>query len=318
MRLYTIKDLKNRLEIYPCSSEKGYISYQNARLIELIKRGYVNEENRFNEKKPWQNETPVIWGIDDTEYPRDVKNFAKSRKTGNGGHKLIVMNESYYDNCYYAIENKFWSRKTNPFRRDTRKEIREAIATPVIDANKEKLGYAIENLLNNFTSHLNEKIASFNELFKTKCSRYTFYITYYRSTYVQREIQEPEELLKSLCTQMHIMKVEIKPISITHKDLYKYINSDVALLGDNHYTPEERIDCIADRIYDREHKLIKEFKEKMAKVDNILADTNQLEDAIKIETKNRINNNKNILPNSLVIEHAINNGLLETSFNLSE
>ena len=319
MKLFTVKNLKNRLETYPCSGEKGYISYQNARLIEIIKRGYVvNEEERFIKKKPWQNETPLIWGIDNTPYPQEVKDFAESKKTWTGGRKLIVMNESYYDNCYYAIESKYWARQTNPFKRDTRKEIQDAISSSVIGVNKEELRYAIENLLNNFTSHLNEKITSFNELFKSKCSQYVFYISYYQSTYVQRQIQKPEELLKSLCAQMDIMKVKIKPISITKLNLCKLINNAVILLNDDNYTSKERIDCITDRIYDREQRLIKEFKEQRAKFSEIRGKAYQLEDAIKIETERRIKNNKNILPNSLIIEHAKNNGLLATSFDLSE
>lgn len=318
MRLYTIKDLKNRLVMYPCSSEKGYISYQNARLIEIIKRGYVNEEDHFNEKKPWQNETPVIWGIDDTEYPQDVKEFVNSRKTGNGGRNMIVMNEAYYDNCYYGIENKYWARQTNPFKRNTRKEIRNSISASVIDTNAEELRCAIENLLNSFLAHLNEKITSFNDLYKSKRSQYVFYVTYYQSTYVQRHIKKPEKLLKSLCTQMEIMDVDIKPISITRKTLCKFVNNAIVLLGDKGYTPDERIDYITDRIYNFEQNLINEFKEKRAKFEKTMKKSNKLENDIKIETQNRIKNNKNILPNSLVIEHAINNGLLETSFNLSE
>ena len=178
--------------------------------------------------------------------------------------------------------------------------------------------YAIRMVLNNFLTRLNEKIASFNELLKSKCSQYVYYVSYYQSTYVQRQIQKPEELLKALCAQMDIMQVKIKPISITNKDLCKFIDNAIVLLDDNNYTLKERIDYITDRIYDREQRLIKKFKEKRDEFSKIREKTYQLENDIKIETERRIKNNKNILPNSLIIEHAKNNGLLATSFELSE
>ena len=74
-----------------------------------------------------------------------------------------------------------------------------------------------------------------------------------------------------------------------------------------------KIELIVDRIYSYEHYLVKKFKEKYSEFENVKNKVYELENEIKDVTERLIKSNKEIYPGSLIIEHAINNGLLTNS-----
>lgn len=317
MKFYTINDLKDILNTYPCSSEKGYISYNNGNIIEIIKRDFEGKK-LFNEKKCWNNETPIIWGIgNSTLYSKEAEAFVQSKKTWGGGRKLIVMNEAYFSNARYGIESRYWNLNGNTFKLDTRLKICETISNSVITINKNELCQAIEQLLNDYLSRLNKEIASLNDFFKSKCSQYFFYLSFYKSQYVQRYIEKPTELLSLLNKQKEIMENGLKTLSVSPGNLHKFIENAIKLLSEENYSDAEKIRTIADRIYDREKRMYKQFQKVYTEYEAIKTKTYQLEEAIKIKTEELIKSNKEIHSGSLVIEHAKNNGLLRASFDLS-
>lgn len=319
MQYYTVDDLQQRLDTRPCSTDKGWVDYTKNWLIELIKKDYRGDKV-FNKQQIWNVKNPQVWGITiDPEktvtYPKKVETYAKTRKSWNGGRYMIIMNESYYDNCYYIIEKKYWDRKLNPYKRDTRKEIINTISNAVISSDEKELSNKIEQLLLSFLSRINKNIVGFNDFFATKRSQLYFYLTFYTSTYVLKNIDKPAGLLCLIKMQIDTLEDEIKLLFISPKDLHNYINGVIEVLSEKYSDNEMKIKYIADRIYSYEQHFIDQFREKRKQFDDIADETYNLERDIKIKTAELIKSNKRLLPNSLIIEHAKSNGLIGASFN---
>lgn len=316
MKYYTINDLKNRFNTCPYYSEDERINYQEKRLIEMIRTDF-RSKRIYNERNCWQNEEPQIWGINyygsdvTIPYPKEVEDFVKTIKKHSGGRNLIVMNEPYFDNCYFAIEKEYWKKKLDSLKVDTRVKIGNAISSFVETKSEEKLRQIIEQLLNDFLLQLNEKVDSLNSFFYSKLSQFYFYTNFYKSPLVERYLIKPTELLDSLEHEKEIMKQGLKPLS--HKNLCKFIDNIFELLSDKTYSNELKIELIVDRIYSYEHYLVKKFKEKYSEFENVKNKVYELENEIKDVTERLIKSNKEIYPGSLIIEHAINNGLLTNS-----
>lgn len=167
MQFFTVKDLCERLNLYPCSDEKNYIHYNEGTLIEKIRKDFNGNKN-YNKKKYWNKEEPMIFGICDgldeygtkkyIPYTKEVENFVKTVKTHSGGRNFIVMNESYFENCYFAIEKEYWGKKSDVFKRDTRAKIRDAISDAVETGNANDFRKIIAQILNGFLIRLNKKL----------------------------------------------------------------------------------------------------------------------------------------------------------------
>ncbi len=318
MKFYTVDDLQNILDTFPCSTQKGYIHYDKRTLIEIIKNDF-DGERLFLEQKVWNDDTPMIYGLGKTTpYSEEAKAFAKSKKTHGGGRNLIVMNEAYFFNAYYAIENRYWDLQMDTFKKDTRKKIYDAISTPVIDGNETELRSAVEQLLNEFYTKLNKDIASLNGFLKSKCSQFFFYLSFYKASYVQRLIGSPASLLHLLDNQKDVMEKGFEPLSVPYEKQKKFIDDIIPLLSAQHYSDKARIDTITDRIYSRESSLIQQLRKIYEQFEMIKEKAYQLEEAIKIETERRIQTSEGIFPDSLIIQHAKDNGLLRISFHLSD
>ncbi len=317
MKFYTIDDLQNILKIFPCSTQQGYISYDKRSLIEIIRKDF-NGARHFLEQKDWNDEPPMIYGLNaTTPYSEEAKAFVNSQKTHGGGRNLIVMNEAYCLNARYAIENRYWDLQQDTFKRDTRKKIRNAISNPVKAGNKTELHNAVEQLLNEFYEKLNENIASLNDFLESKCKQFVFYLNFYRASYVQQLIGSPAELLSLLYKQMRVMKKGFKPLSVPYEKQKEFIENIVLLLSDQYYSDEAKINTIVDRIYSRESFLIQQFRKIYEKFGMIKTKAYQLEEAIKTETEGRIRASEGVFPDSLIIQHAKDNKLISISFHLS-
>lgn len=315
---YLVDDLKNVLNIYPCSTETGYISYTKEYLIELIRRDFTGEK-LFLKRNVWNNEEPAIYGLGKTTpYSEEAKAFAKSHKTHGGGRNLIVMNEAYFSNARYVIETKYWDLQRDTFKRDTRKSIRNAVSNPVITGNETELRHVVEKFQNAFYAKVNKEIASINKFFEIKSSQFFFYLSFYKNSFVQQHIGNPTELLCELDNQMDVMKNGFQPLSVDHKQQEKFIDNILSLLSEKNLSNIERENLIVERIYNREERLIQQLRETYDKFGKIKLKIYQLEEAIKAETAKRIRANKEICPGSFIIHCAQNNGLIGISFDLSD
>lgn len=230
MKFYTVDDLKNVLDTYPCSNKKGYISYQKKRLIEMINRDF-NGERLFLKRNVWNDEAPAVYGLNGTTlYSEEVKVFAKSQKTHGGGRNLIIMNEAYFFNIYYWIENYYWDSQRDTFKRDKKKSIRNAVFHSVTTENETELRHAVAQLLNAFLSKVNKEIASMNDFLKCKYSQFVFYLTFYRAAYVQKLIGNPTGLLLMLDNQMETMEDGFQALSTDDKKQKKFIDNIISLM----------------------------------------------------------------------------------------
>lgn len=318
MKFYTVDDLENILDIYPCSTETGYISYSKGYLIDIIKQDF-DKERLFLKRNIWNNEEPAVYGLNDTTpYSEEAKAFAKSHKTHGGGRNLIVMNEAYFSNARYAIENRYWDSQQDTFKKDTRAAIRNAVSNPVMTQNEAELRHVVEELLNAFLSKVNKEIASINDFLKSKYSQFYYYHTFYMASYVQRQIGSPAELLTMLDNQLKVMRNGIQSLSINDEKQEKFIDNIVSLLAEKNYPDTDKINTIVDRIYDREKHLIQQLREKYEKFGKIKTEIYILEEEIKMETEERIRTCEKIYPDSLIIQHAKDNGLLSISFRLPD
>ncbi len=314
MKFYTVDDLKNVLNIYPCSTETGYIAYSKGRLIDMIKQDF-DKERLFLKQNCWNDEMPTVYGLNDnTPYSEEAENFAKSQKTHGGGRNLIVMNEAYFSNARYIIENRYWNLQRDIFKKDTRTSILIAVSQSVMNGNETELRNAVEQLQNNFLSKLNKQIDSLNDFLKSKCSQFVFYLSFYNNPYVQRLIGNPAELIRGLDNQMNVMENGFQLLSANYKKDEKFIDNIVSLLSEKNYSNEEKKNTIVDRIYSRETTLIRQLREIYNEFEEIKTKTYQLEEAIKTETEERIKAGEGIYPDSLIIQHAKDNGLIPASF----
>lgn len=314
MKFYTIDDLKRILDTQPCSAKTGYISYEKGYLIDLIKRDFDGEK-QFLKRNIWNDEEPEIYCLNDTTpYSKEAENFAKSQKTHGGGRNLIVMNEAYYTNAYYMIENRYWHSKQDTFKRDTRKSIHNAVSQPVTTRNEKELRYTIKEILTKFQSKINKEISSKNDFLKTKLSQFCFYSSFYKASYVQRNIGNPKELLDMLDEQMKVMKEGLTSLPVNPKKDEEFIDNAVSLLSEKNYSDTDKITTIVERIYSHEMTLIQNLQEICKRFREINIGTYKLEEEIKKETEERIRSNKGIYPGSLIIQHASDNGLIPASF----
>lgn len=318
MKFYTVDDLKNVLDTYPCSVEKGYISYQNKSLIEIIRRDF-DRERLFLKRNYWNEEAPAVYGLNaTTPYSEEAKAFAKSQKTHGGGRDLIVMNEAYFSNARYMIENNYWDSQRDTFKKDTRTSIRNAVSHPVMTRNETELRHAVEQFLNAFLSKVNKEIASMNDFLKSKYSQFVFYLSFYKALYVQRLIGYPTEILIMLENQMNTMQGGFHSLSVNYKKQEKFIDDIVSLLSEKNYPDTDRVNTIVDRIYFRETSLIQQLREIYDNFEKIKTEIYKLEEEIKTETEERIRACDGIYPDSTIIQHAQNNGLIRTSFRLPD
>lgn len=315
---YTVSDLKNVLNTCPCSSKKGYIAYGKNRLIEIIRQDF-NGKRAFLKRQYWNDEAPAIYGLNSvTPYSEEAEAFAKSQKTHGGGRGLIVMNEAYFSNARYSIENKYWDLQEDSSKRDTRKSIRDAVSLPVMTGNETELRRAVEQLLNAFLSKVNKEIASKNDFLKSKGAQFFYYMSFYKASYVQQQIGNPTELLHMLDIQRNIMEAGFRPLSANYKKDKRFIIDIVSLLSEKYLTDEEKVTTIVERIYSRETPLIQQLRNIYDEFLEIKIKTYQLEEEIKTETEKRISASERIYPNSLIIQHAQNNGLISISFRLPD
>lgn len=319
MKFFTVDDLQNILDTFPCSTKKGYISYSKLGLIEMIRKDF-NGERLFQKQQDWNNEVPMIYGLGTTTpYSKEVEAFAKSQKTHGGGRNLIVMNGAYFSNARYIIENRYWDLQQDTFKKDTRKKIRNVISTPVKTKNETELRKAVEQLLNEYYGKLNKNIDSLNDFLKSKCSQFVFYLNFYKASYVQQLIGNPAELLLLLDNQRDVMEDGFEPLSVPYDNQKKFIDNIIQLLSKELlYNDIERINTISDRIYSRETPLIQQLRKIYNEFGMIKTKAYQLEEAIKIETESRIRTSEGIFPDSLIIQHAKDNGLISISFRLSD
>lgn len=318
MEFYTVDDLKNILDTYPCSTEKGYISYSKKHLIEMINRDF-DGERLFLEQKYWNDEAPAVYGLNAaTPYSEEVKAFAKSKKPHGGGNNLIVMNEAYFSNARYIIEKRYWDLQQGSFKKDTRVSIRNAVFNPVMTGNEMGLRNAVEQLLNAFYDKVNKEIASMNDFLKSKCLQLFFYRSFYNASYVQRYIGNPAEILRKLNKQMNAMKKGFQPLSANHKKQGKFIDDIVSLLSEKNYPDAEKVNTVVNRVYSRETSLIQQLREIYDEFGKIKTETYKLEKAIKTETEERLRAGDGIYADSLIIQHAKDNGLIHASFRLSD
>ena len=318
MKFCTIDDLKNVLNIYPCSTETGYINYSKGRLIGILKQDF-DKERLFLTRNHWNDETPEVYELNDnTPYSEEAKAFAESKKPHSGGRNLIVMNEAYFSNARYLIENRYWDLQQDTFKKDTRTSIRHAVSQPVKDGDETALRHAVEQLLNDFYIKVNKEINSLNDFLKSKHSQFIFYLSFYKASYVQRLIGNPTELIHRLDNQMGIMENGFQLLSANHKKQEKFIDNIVSLLSEKNYSIEDKENTIVDRIYSGETPLIRELRKIYNEFGEIKTKIYQLEEEIKIETKERLRACKDIYPDSLIIQHAKDNGLISVSFCLTD
>lgn len=316
MKYYTINDLKSRFDTCPYYEKEERINYQEKRLIEIIRKDY-NRKKTYNQKKCWQNEEPMIWGISylsgkTVPYPKKVERYVKTIKKHSGGRNPIIMNEPYFENCYYAIEKEYWDKKLDSLKADTRTKIREVISASTESTYKDNLRNAIEELFNNFLECLNQKVDSLNAFCKSKYSQFFYYTNFYKSPYVEQYLEKPTKLLESLDMQKKILIEGFKPLSQKNPD--KFIDDIFKLLSQKIYSNETKIESIVDRIYGQENYLIKKFKKIYGEFETVKSKTYELENKIRTETERLIKSNKEIYPGSLLIDHAKNSGLISASF----
>lgn len=317
MKFYTVDDLKNVLDTYPCSTETGYIAYTKGRLIEIIKQDF-DKERLFLKQNYWNDEAPEVYGLNDNApYSEEARAFAESKKKHGGGRNLIVMNGAYFSNARYIIENKYWDLQRDIFKKDTRTSIHNAVSQSVMNGNETELRNTVEQLQNDFLSKLNKQINSLNDFLKSKRSQFVFYLNFYKSPYVQRLIGNPTELIHRLDNHMNVMENGFQLLSIHYKKQRKFINSTVGLLSEKNYSDKDKINTIVDRIYSGETPLIQQLREIYNEFGEIKTKTYQLEESVKAETEERIKAGEGIYPDSLIIQHAKDNGLIPTSFQLN-
>lgn len=318
MKFYTVDDLENILDIYPCSIETGYISYSKGYLIDIIKQDF-DKERLFLKRNIWNNEEPAVYGLNDTTpYSEEAKAFAKSHKTHGGGRNLIVMNEAYFSNARYAIENRYWDSQQDTFKKDTRAAIRNAVSNPVMTQNEAELRHVVGELLNTFLSKANKEIGSMNDYLQTKYSQFSSYQTFYKASYVQQLIDGPAGLLLMLNVQMKIMEDGLKSLSINYTKQKQFLDNIVSLLAEKNYPDTDKVNTIVDRIYARENPLIQQLREKYEEFGKIKTEIYILEEEIKMETEERIRTCEKIYPGSSIIQHAKDSGLLSISFHLPD
>lgn len=319
MTYYTISDLRNRFETCPYYTEEERIYYQEKRLTEMIRKDF-NGKKTYNERKCWQSEEPQIWGISYLSgkvvpYSEEVGDFVKTIKKHSGGRSLIIMNESYFENCYFAIEKEYWDKKLNTLKKDTRMNICKCITASGKIINEDELCQTIEQLLNDFLFSLNEKIISLNDFLKSKYSQFYSYTNFYKNSYVERCLEKPIELLNSLEMEKEFMKEGFKELS--HKNPDKTIDNIIELLSEKNCSDEMKIELIVDRIYSQERYLIEKFKKIDEQFKTEKIKIYELESEIRTETERLIKSNKEIYPGSFIISVAKDNGLLSPSFGIS-
>lgn len=316
MKYYTINDLKNRFETCPYYEEEERINYQEKRLIEIIRNDF-NGKKTYNKKKCWQKEKPMIWGIsylsgEVVPYPQKIERFVRTIKKHSGGRNLIVMNEPYFQNCYFAIEKEYWDKKLDDLKGDTRTKIRAVISASSESTCNDELRHAVEEIFDNFLECLNLKVESLNAFCKSKYSQFFYYTNFYKSPYVEQYLEKPTKLLELLDKQKKILMKGFKPLSQKNPD--KFIDDIFNLLSQKIYSNETKIEAIVDRIYAQEHYLIKKFKKIYGEFETVKSKTYELESEIRTETERLLKSNKEIYPGSLLIDHAKNSGLISASF----
>lgn len=318
MKFYTIDDLKNVLNTYPCSTETGYISYGKEHLIDIIKQDFSGER-LFLKRNYWNDETPAVYGLNAAvPYSEEAKAFAKSQKTHGGGRNLIVMNGAYFSNARYIIENNYWDLQRDSFKRDTRKSICNAVSHPVMARNESELRHAVDQLLNAFLCKMNKEVASINDFLKCKYTQFYFYRSFYKAPHVQQQIGNPTGLLLLLDNQMDVMEDGLQSLSANYKKQRKFIDGIISLLPEKNYPDTQKINTIVDRIYFKEKSLIQQLREIYDEFGRIKIEIYQLEKSIKAETEKRIRAGEGIYTDSFIIQCAKDNGLLDISFRLPD
>lgn len=298
MILFTIDDLEKRLYHFPCNSVKmGWVTYSKRWLTEQIRRDY-NGKRKWNERQSWNQEEPAVWGIEKSiPYPKEVADYVRETKGQAGGRQLVVMNEAYYDNCYFDIEGKFFRQEKTIFKPDTRKYIENSIAEAVYEKNIQLLLEKTQEILNRHLKELNLEIQSHNNSRKQKYEdlEQRLHVFNYNN-YVRQRLTIPPEYVEERKRQKERL---LKPIELLcYPKLSKLIEGDKEILLDSDYSSNnpdyqsfdknKRLQMLADRIQKREKEMIDKYKKVLKQYQDDMDCFYKFLDDLKTSLRNQI------------------------------
>lgn len=319
MRLYTIEDLERRLYHYPHNLEQtGWVTYGKRWLTEQIHRDYVGK-NSWEKKKEWNQEEPAVWGVLESKpYPKAILEFVKQIKAQAGGRKMIVMNESYFDNCYFDIEDKYFRQEKTVFKTDTRKEIADRIKESVCQKNTQQLSVQIRKILNVHLTRLNKKIENLNESRKKEYENFTQCNKMLHHPYVKCRLIIPEELLAEQNRQKEILLKTIKLLQypkldkLIEKDKKIILQKDYISSNPNYpsFNDDTRLQMLVDRIQQREKDLIKKYKKFFKQYQNEMSSFYLFKTQFKEEIKKQVESKQELAGNQFLVDWLKNAKLI--------